>query len=103
LPLVVLTAHYALFQAANNTGVMAGVPQDRRGVVSGLVNLARNLGLISGAAVLGALFAHAAGGTAAAPEGIAQGMRITFGVAAGLAGLALAVAGPDRHTAAARA
>ncbi|MBL8383561.1 MAG: MFS transporter, partial [Burkholderiales bacterium] len=46
LPLVVLTAHYALFQAANNTGVMAGVPQDRRGVVSGLVNLARNLGLI---------------------------------------------------------
>ena len=44
-----MTAGYALFQTANNTAVMADVPPDRRGVVSGMLNLSRNLGLITGA------------------------------------------------------
>ncbi|MCD5330650.1 MFS transporter, partial [Chromobacterium piscinae] len=52
-PLAALTVGYALFQAANNTLVMAGQPADRRGLVSGLLNLARNLGLVTGAAALG--------------------------------------------------
>src|SRR5262249_57250052 len=60
-PLVVITAGYALFQTANNTAVMADVPPDRRGVVSGLLNLSRNLGLVTGASALGAIFALAAG------------------------------------------
>ena len=40
--IAVLTPGYQLFQAANNTAVMQDVPQDRRGVVSGMLNLARN-------------------------------------------------------------
>src|SRR5581483_7680471 len=56
-PIVVLTAHYALFQAANNTAILAGVAADRRGVVAGMLSLARNLGLITGAAGMGAVFA----------------------------------------------
>lgn len=93
--IVVVTVGYALFQAANNTAVMRGIGADRRGVVSGLLNLARNLGLVTGAAVMGAVFAHAAGGgdiTAAPPAAVAAGMRATFAVAAGLVGLALVVA-----------
>ena len=43
-PLVVLTAGYALFQAANNTAVLTNIPPDQRGVISGLLNLSRNLG-----------------------------------------------------------
>ncbi|PBJ17648.1 Multidrug resistance protein stp [Pseudomonas sp. ACN8] len=91
-PLVVLTAGYALFQAANNTAVMADIAPDQRGVMSGLLGLSRNLGLITGASVMGAVFAL---GTAshdilqAQPEAIAQGMRLTFAVAAGLILLAL--------------
>ncbi len=77
-PIAVLTAGYALVQAANNTAVMAGLPQDQRGVVSGLLNLSRNLGLVTGASAMGAVFAVA-------------GMQSAFAVAAVLVGIALAV------------
>ncbi len=94
-PLVVITAGYALFQAANNTAVMTAVRPDQRGVVSGLLNLARNLGLITGASVMGALFALGAAATdmmTASPEAVAAGMRITFAVATALVAAALALA-----------
>jgi len=94
-PIVVVTAGYALFQTANNTAVMADVRPDRRGVVSGLLNLSRNLGLITGASVMGAVFALASATidiTTARPEAVAAGMRTTFAVAAMLIVVALAVA-----------
>jgi predicted MFS family arabinose efflux permease len=58
-PIVVVTAGYALFQAANNTAVMTNIRPDQRGVISGMLNLSRNLGLITGASVMGAVFALA--------------------------------------------
>jgi EmrB/QacA subfamily drug resistance transporter len=94
-PLVVITAGYALFQAANNTGVMSNVRSNHRGLVSGMVNLSRNLGLITGASVMGAVFAFASGTsdiTTARPEDIATGTRWTFAVAATLISAGLAVA-----------
>jgi EmrB/QacA subfamily drug resistance transporter len=94
-PLVVITAGYALFQAGNNTAVMRDIRQDQRGVVSGMLNLSRNLGLITGASVMGAVFALASGAldiTAAHPKAVATGMRVTFGVAASLIVVALAIA-----------
>ncbi|MCW1841552.1 MFS transporter [Prosthecomicrobium hirschii] len=92
--IAVLTPGYQLFQAANNTGVLAEVPSDRRGLVSGLLGLSRNLGLITGAAAMGAVFALAvkAGDMAgAAPAALGTGLAATFGVAALLAGAALAI------------
>ncbi|GAA3132892.1 MFS transporter [Streptosporangium carneum] len=94
-PIVVVTLGYALFQTANNTAVMADVRPDRRGVVSGMLNLSRNLGLITGASVMGAVFALASATidvTTARPEAVATGMRSTFAVAAVLIVVALAVA-----------
>ncbi|MEC4590519.1 MULTISPECIES: MFS transporter [Nitrospirillum] len=98
--IAVLTAGYALFQAANNTAVMSGVPAGRRGVVSGILNLARNLGLITGASALGAVFALASGvpDITTAPAGaVAAGMRVTFLVAGGLVALALLVTAKARR------
>jgi len=89
-PIVIITAHYALFQAANNTEVMADVSPDRRGVLSGLLNLARNLGLIGGASVMGAVFAFASG--TGEPAAVGLGLRVTFAVAAGLLLVALLLA-----------
>ena len=60
-PIAVMTAGYALFQTANNTAVMTDIRPDQRGVISGMLNLSRNLGLITGASVMGALFALASG------------------------------------------
>lgn len=94
-PIVVITSGYALFQTANNTAVMKEVPPDRRGVISGMLNLSRNLGLTTGTAVMGAVFALASGVsdiTAARPEAVAAGMRMTFAVAGVLMVVALAVA-----------
>jgi len=94
-PIVVITAGYALFQAANNTGIMTDIRPDQRGVISGMLSLSRNLGLITGASVMGAVFALASATsdiTTAPPEAVATGMRLTFAVAAILIVVALAIA-----------
>ncbi len=81
--MLVLTPGYQLFQAANNTAVMRDVRPDRRGVVSGMLNLSRNLGLVTGASAMGAIFAFAtAEDVAAANAGtVSAGMQVTFAVA----------------------
>jgi EmrB/QacA subfamily drug resistance transporter len=100
--IVVLTPGYALFQASNNTAIMMDVLPDQRGVISGVLNLSRNLGLITGASVMGAVFAFASAMsdiTTAHPEAIATGMQITFKIAAMLIIVALIIAiGSYRRT-----
>lgn len=82
-PIVVLTAGYALFQTANNTAVLVNAHKEQRGAISGVLNLSRNLGLILGASVMGAVFAAGMGSVSTAgPEEVAGGMRVAFGVAA---------------------
>ncbi|QXT43050.1 MFS transporter [Serratia fonticola] len=91
LPICLITAGYALFQAANNTAVIKQVGIERRGVASGLLNLARNLGFIIGASSMGGIFALAS----AASDirlGSAAGLQLTYLVAAVLAGLGLLLA-----------
>ena len=74
---------------------MTGVSPGRRGVTSGMLNLSRNLGLITGASVMGAVFSLAAGGgdiKIASAGSVASAMHITFLVAAALILVALAIA-----------
>lgn len=100
-PTVVLTVGYGLFQAANNTAVMSGVAPDQRGVISGLLNLSRNLGLITGASLMGAVFAfasHASDITRARPDAVANGLRVTFAVAAVLILTAVTMAARPRES-----
>jgi hypothetical protein len=68
-----------------------------------MLNLSRNLGLITGASVMGAVFALASATvdvTTARPEAVAAGMRTTFAVAAILIVVALAIAVGGRALAA---
>lgn len=98
-PLVVITSGYALFQAANSSAVMSSAGADQRGAVSGVLNLSRNLGFITGASLMGAVFAWAAGAgdlRAASPADLATGMRWTYALAAVLLLVALALAALDR-------
>jgi EmrB/QacA subfamily drug resistance transporter len=104
-PVVVLTASYALFQAANNTGVLKDLSPARRGVVSGMLTLSRNLGLVTGAAVMGAVFAAASGHgdiAQATADEVATGMRVTFALAAALITVAVGVGLGGRAVAARR-
>jgi MFS family permease len=105
-PMVVVTGGYALFQAANNTAVMADIQADRRGVMSGMLGLSRNVGLITGASAMGAVFALASGAADVADAhaaAVGRGMRVTFAVASLLVvvALAIAVAGRARPASAA--
>lgn len=91
-PIVILTAGYAVFQTANTTVVMSGAAPEKRGVLSGTLSLSRNLGLVTGASVMGAVFAFASGSSdmeLARTEAVASGMRSTFAVGAALIGVAL--------------
>ncbi len=92
---VALTLGYAMFQAANTAAAMIGAGPGQRGVVAGLLNLSRNVGLISGASLMGAVFASAAKTgeiAAASPKAVAAAMHFTFSVAALLMSVALCVA-----------
>ncbi len=94
-PIVLITSSYALFQTANNTAVMGEISKDQRGLVSGLLNLSRNLGLITGASLMGAIFALAAGTNTlntASPTAVTHGLKITFALATGLILLAIVIA-----------
>ncbi|PMQ06518.1 hypothetical protein JaAD80_28250 [Janthinobacterium sp. AD80] len=93
-PIMLLTASYALFQAANNTAVMGDIVPDQRGLISGMLNLSRNLGLVTGASVMGAIFAFFASASdlaSAQPAAMIRGMHATFAVASALILAALAI------------
>lgn len=97
VPITITCFGYALFQTANNAAVMGGVGAGERGVISGLLNLSRNLGLITGASLMGAIFAVASAGTSPGTDVLsaalaARGMQITFETATVLALVALLLA-----------
>lgn len=106
VPITISCIGYALFQTSNNAAVMTGVGASERGVVSGLLNLSRNLGLITGASLMGAVFAVASAGE---QQGIgedilssgaaARGMQVTFQTATALALIALFLALLSAHAA----
>lgn len=94
IALVVLTGGFATFQAANNTAVVTGTAPGQRGIVSGLLNLSRNLGLVTGASLMGAVFMHAAGTSSiasASTTAVVSGTHAAFLFATLLVVLALAV------------
>ena len=104
LSIMVLTSGYQLFQSANNTAVLAESASDQRGMMSGLLSLSRNIGLIIGASVMGAIFAFGVGTEEfahAAASDIVSGMRLTFLIAAGAMLVAIAIM-VERHTSAGR-
>ncbi len=90
-PIALLTAGYALFQVANNTALMKDLFPERRGLIAGMVNLARNLGAITGASAMGALFYLASQRVVGTAAAAAYGMRVTYGTAALLALAALLI------------
>ena len=94
LGILALTPGYQLFQAANNTAALAKVGSEQRGTASGLLSLSRNLGLIAGASLMGAVFAWGVGTadfTQASGPAFNAGMNLTFLLAAAMMALALAI------------
>ncbi len=98
LPILLLTAGYALFQTANNSAVVGEAEGASRGAVAGLLTLSRNLGQLTGAAGLGGLFAALAGRpdlALATADELAFATRVTFALTALLLMSALWLAGRE--------
>lgn len=95
VPIIGMTAGYGLFQVANNAAVMAASIPAERGVVSGMLGLSRNLGLVTGASAMGAVFAWGTGLAdimKAQPVAVAAGAHASFATAAILIGVGLIIA-----------
>lgn len=98
--LVVLTPGFQLFLAANNAAVMMAAPPTERGVLSGLLGLSRNLGLLVGASAMATLFIALVGTKAiaqAAIPSIASAFSASFLIAAFLTALGIVLSAFDRR------
>lgn len=71
-PLMMTTLGYSLFQTANNSEVLLSVDAQHKGVLSGLLGLSRNLGLVLGASMMSGLFAFYAGVDLTAATALSQ-------------------------------
>ncbi len=83
--LMVLTPGFQFFIAANSTRVLLPTTADQRGLLSGLLGLSRNLGFMTGASVMTALFSAAVGSdeiTKSSPNVIGSAFTMTFLAAA---------------------
>lgn len=92
--MLMVTTGYASFTSANNTSMMTRSAEGRRGTISGLLNFSRNVGLLTGASVMGTIFAYASGiGEIAsgAPSSAVLGLHATYAFAACLIILSLAI------------
>ncbi|HUZ69258.1 MAG TPA: DHA2 family efflux MFS transporter permease subunit [Candidatus Saccharimonadales bacterium] len=87
LELCLLGAGLGLFIPANNATVMASAPRTRTGVVGGVLNMTRGIGMAVGIAVAGLVFGLAARTTAATAYGHGAGIA-----SRGLAGACLLLA-----------
>ncbi|HEU4382822.1 MAG TPA: MFS transporter [Anaeromyxobacteraceae bacterium] len=86
--LAALGAGMGLFQPPNNSAVMGSLPRQRLGTGGGMLATARNLGMVVGVSLAGALLAVGAGQAGGeAGAGFLAGWRLAL-----LAGAALAVA-----------
>lgn len=90
---------FQMFQAAITTRVMETAAMSERGLISGLLNLSRNLGLVTGASLMTAVFGWVAGSHEMAALGAAatgKGLTATFLLAAGLLLVALGLTRTSR-------
>ena len=100
--LIVLTPGFQLFLAANNASVMVAAPAAQRGVLSGLLGLSRNLGLLTGASVMATIFTALLGTgqiAEASTAGIGTAFTASFLISAGLTAVAMALALLGRRSA----
>jgi MFS transporter, DHA2 family, methylenomycin A resistance protein len=92
VPLVAVGFGMSFTMPAVTTAVVEGVPADRAGLASGVINAARQLGGVIGVAVLGALISGSHG------SGFITGLRIALAIAgtAFLAGAVITAAAVSR-------
>ncbi|MBI5546803.1 MAG: MFS transporter [Deltaproteobacteria bacterium] len=86
--LAVLGLGTGIFVSPNNSAVMGAAPRNQQGVTAAVLACARNVGMVLGVAIAGAVFARtiaARGGSLETLVGFVPAFRVTFLVTAGVA------------------
>ncbi|HEX2925777.1 MAG TPA: MFS transporter, partial [Ruminiclostridium sp.] len=56
ISMIIIGLGFGMFQTPNNSAIMGNAPQEYRGIASGTLATMRNIGMVMGVAVSGALF-----------------------------------------------
>ena len=90
LALAVIGIGIGLFTTPNNSALMGAAPRHRQGIASGILASARNVGMVLGVGIAGAVFTTilSRGG----PDAIARGTMMTMFVSAGIAAVGAVLA-----------
>jgi len=73
-----------IFISPNTSALMGAAPRARQGIASGVLATARNVGMVTGVGIAGAILTTAQA-QAGAEQGLTSGIRLAFLVAAGVA------------------
>ncbi|MCI0521743.1 MAG: MFS transporter [Chloroflexi bacterium] len=86
LSLAVSGLGIAIFISPNNSALLGAAPQHRRGIASGLLATARNVGMVLGVGLAGAIFTTILSSSAAGlSESLFAGVRASLAVVSGVA------------------
>ena len=86
LRLTVVGLGTGIFISPNTSALMGAAPRARQGIASGVLATARNVGMVTGVGIAGAVFTTVLA-RAGAEEGLYSGVRLAFLLAAGVAAL----------------
>lgn len=84
-----------IFVAPNTSALLGAAPRERQGIASGILATGRNVGMVLGVGLAGAIFTTVLGSPR--PDALFHGIEIAFLAFAGLAAVGAAVAGLRRH------
>jgi hypothetical protein len=75
----------AIFVSPNNSALMGAAPRHRQGIASGVLATARNLGMVLGVGISGAVFTTLLEHAGTPGAGLVRGVQSSLYVAAGIA------------------
>ncbi|MCC7164806.1 MAG: MFS transporter [Anaerolineae bacterium] len=84
MPLAVVGLGTGIFVSPNNSALMGSAPRQRQGIAAGILATARNVGMVLGVGLAGAVFSTVQN-AAPGPYALYQGIAISFIIAAGIA------------------
>lgn len=85
LSLAVVGLGVGIFVSPNNSALMGAAPRHRQGIAAGVLASARNVGMVLGVGVAGAVFTTIAGKASAIPDLIVHGAQASLFVTSALA------------------
>ncbi|HEX5074340.1 MAG TPA: MFS transporter [Gemmatimonadaceae bacterium] len=95
--LAVIGLGVGTFVSPNNNALMGAAPRNRQGIAAGVLATARNVGMVLGVGLAGAVFTTVAGRSSPGPDALIAGVQASLFTAAGVAVLGTVAAALTRR------